>query len=777
VIVFDIIRTAGWLVGTILHGVLFAVLLEGRRERGTPGAYVTLAAAALSWTLGNLLVVFLGQFAGDRLPHLTQAASAMAVVGFGVLPSGVIHAGVVARREQFARPRLVVTLGYLPALAAAPAAWFALLVPRDEFVRFFRETPALIALLGAWFIAALVIAGRAISRRPPEGDRGADGARAAQARLGRSFGLGLLLLGATLAAAAVIEIAAGTGASVVGETALLFVMLMSLLPGGLVVYYVYRYQYMDLRLRRGLSFAAVVLAVLLAHALIIRRITDWLEDMYGMDFALLEGALVAGVVLAFEPARRRLQAAIDAGISPRRAKRRAFVSRLQGEIAALAPGDQRLVAARTRAGLEEAFDARAVVVLDAPEDFASEDFASGSGGGPSGAGGSPGPVAAPVSAAREAGPLLEWAAASGPRPVRREALPPAAARAAEMLGLEHVVAVGGGAGDGARGGDGGADTDADTPTGFIGLATDAAALGEGEAAALTSLASTLAAAARSARVVRRLVALEGKLAEAERLSSLGRLSATIAHEVKNPLSSIKTIVSVLRGELAGNEQASADLDVISDEVARLSTVVTNLLGVARPGKPPGEGSSLMLPPGGFDAREMLEGLLAVLGPDARRRGIEIETRFSPDTPRAASRESRIRSAAFQIILNAIEVTPEGGKVTVATGPSSESGKAPQGPGGRPGVAGGQAHSKVRPALTGVEIVVEDAGPGLPPGREDRVFDEFFSSKPGGTGLGLSIAKAEVEQAGGRIEAGWRADGERGARFRITLPAARRVAPT
>ena len=753
-IVFDIMRTAGWLVGTILHGVLFAVLLEGRRERGTPGAYVTLAGAALGWTLGNLLVVILGEFAGEKLPLLTRAASALAVAGFGLLPSGVIHAGVVARRERFRRPRLVVGLGYVPALAVAPAVWYALFVPRDEFMLFFRERPALLALLGAWFIAALVTAGRAISRLPPEGGKGV---RAAQARLGRSFGLGLLLLGGALTAAVVVEIAAGTRARVVGETALLFVMLMSLLPGGLVVYYVYRYQYMDLRLRRGLSFAAVVLAVLLAHALIIRRITDWLEMKYDMDFALLEGVLVAGVVLAFEPARRRLQAAIEAGMSPERARRRAFIARLQGEIAALPPGDLRLMAARTRSGLEEAFDAPAAVVLDAPEDVASappSDVA-----GVSSSVGPGGLVASPASAAGEAGPILEWASKADAPPARREALPPQAARAAERLGLEHVVAVGGGGRD--RGGE---------TVGFIGLATDAAALGEGEAAALTSLSSTLAAAARTARVVRRLVALEGKLAEAERLSSLGRLSATIAHEVKNPLSSIKTIVSVLRGELAGNEQASADLDVIAKEVERLSMVVANLLGVARPRRRPGEGTSLVPPPEGFDAREMLEGLLAVLGPDARRRGIEIETRFSPDTPRAASRESPVRSAAFQVILNAIEVTPAGGKVTVATGPSSGAGASP--------AAGAPSAARTSgTARSGVEIVVEDTGPGLPVGRESRVFDEFFSSKPGGTGLGLAIAKTEVERAGGRIEADWRADGARGARFRVTLPAARRVAPT
>jgi signal transduction histidine kinase len=286
-------------------------------------------------------------------------------------------------------------------------------------------------------------------------------------------------------------------------------------------------------------------------------------------------------------------------------------------------------------------------------------------------------------------------------------------------------------------------------------------LGEEDVSTLAALARTLAAAARDADVVRRLVSLEHKLAEAEKLSSLGRLSATIAHEVKNPLSSIKTIVGVLRESGAQGKSATADLEVIAREVNRLSTVVTNLLNVARPAKKPGEGTSVVPSPVGFDAREMLEGLLAVLGPDARRRGLVIETRFAEGTPRVWARESAVRQAVFQLILNAIEITPAGGVVTVSTRPVSDTtamreGQRPKGE---------------------IEIIVEDTGPGIPPDRLTRIFEPFVSMKSGGTGLGLSLANDEITSAKGRIEAGSRADGKRGARFRVVLPAATRLAPT
>ena len=748
-LVFEIIRTAGWLLGSILHGVLFAVLAEGRRERGTPLAYVGLAGAALLWNLGNLLVVFLGELTGDRTPSLARLASALAVVGFGMVPSILIHAAAVARRGAFGHPRVVIALAYLPALGVVPAVYWALRHPPKQFHEAFRQMPAIAGVVGAWVIVSLVIAGRTMrlpsSAEPPEA------ATSTRGRFGRSFGVGLIVLGVAFAATWAMELAAPTGRSLVGETALVFVMLLSLLPGGVVLYYVYRYHYMDLRIRRGLAFAAVIVAAFLAHALLIRPLTDRLEETYRVNFALLEGLLVVAVVVLFEPVRRRLQAAVDAALAPEGARRREKLAALRAEIASLPPGDLRPIVARTRAGLEEAFGGPAVVVLDTPgveSQGRAETLHS-----------------APTQSFRVVSALIEWSARAPDEPTGRESLPEAVARAAGRLGLGHLVPVRAEGGEGkatgaaARSGSDGKTTR--RGLGFIGLSElpSGGVLGEEDASALEAVGRALAAAAKGAGVVRKLLSLEQKLAEAEKLSSLGRLSATIAHEVKNPLSSIKTIVTVLKKELVGNEQATRDLDVVAREVGRLSEVVTNLLAVARPSRRPGEGTSLVPPPGGFDAREMLEGLLAVLGPDARRRGVELVTDFAPGTPRVRARESSVRQAVFQLLLNAIEVTPEGGEVRLSTGPAAVS-------------ADGKAGDESR-----TRIVVEDTGPGLPTDRPERVFDEFFTTKPDGTGLGLAIAKEEIERAGGKIEAAARADGKPGARFVMTLPAAKRASPT
>jgi signal transduction histidine kinase len=566
----------------------------------------------------------------------------------------------------------------------------------------------------------------------------------------------LIVLGVAFAGMWAMELAAPTGRSLVGEVALVFAMLLSLLPGGVVLYYVYRYHYMDLRIRRGLAFAAVIVAAFLAHALLIRPLTDGLEETYGVNFALLEGLLVVAVVILFEPVRRRLQVAVDAALAPEGARRREKLAALRAEIASLAPGDLRPVVARTRAGLEEAFGGPAVVVLDTPgvESQGREETLH----------------SAPTQSFRVVSDIIEWSAKAPDEPTGRESLPETVARAAGRLGLGHLVPVRA-EGEGNEGDEGkttgvaaGSDPDGNSARralGFIGLSElpSGGVLGEEDASALEAVGRALAAAAKEAAVVRKLLSLEQKLAEAEKLSSLGRLSATIAHEVKNPLSSIKTIVTVLKKELAGNEQATRDLGVVEREVGRLSDVVTNLLAVARPSRQPGESTSLIPPPAGFDAREMLEGLLAVLGPDARRRGIALVTEFAPEPPRVLARESRVRQAVFQLLLNAIEVTPEGGEVRLSTGSSAVS-------------AEGKADEGLR-----TRIVVEDTGPGLPVGRSERVFDEFFSTKPGGTGLGLAIAKEEIERAGGTIEAAARADGKKGARFVMTLPAAKRASPT
>ena len=120
----------------------------------------------------------------------------------------------------------------------------------------------------------------------------------------------------------------------------------------------------------------------------------------------------------------------------------------------------------------------------------------------------------------------------------------------------------------------------------------------------------------------------------------------------------------------------------------------------------------------------------------------------------------MRQAIFQLVLNAIEVTPEGGTVTLHTGVGTC----------RPPKKGGDT-------VPGVEIIIEDTGPGIPEDGEESIFEPFFSQKPGGTGLGLAIAKEEIEHSGGTIEAGPRTDGLAGARFRVVLPAAKRLAPT
>jgi signal transduction histidine kinase len=741
-LVFETIRIAGWLVGTILHGLLLAVLIDGRRKRGTALAYSWLIGSALLWHLGNLLVAFLGELTGNKLPAFLDAARILATVGFGLLPSTLIHTAVVARIDLFKRPRLIIVLGYVPVLSLAPVAYGMVSMGSDAFLKAFQQSAPALGFVGAWFVAALAMTARimSVSAKTPETER-------EHFRFRRAFGVGLFALAVALALAVAVEVITGGGRSYVAETLRVFVMLMSLLPGGLFFYHIYRYRYLDLTLRRGLSVAALVLAVFLAHGLLVKRITTALEEKYGVDFALLEGALVVGIVLLFEPARRRVQFALDAALAADRSWRRSQLTALQSEVALLPPGDLRLIVVRAREGLSNAFGTPVTVALRVPWSVASDDDDP-----------EDDVACSPARPSSEITPLLNWAAsemAVPGDPVSIDSLPPGAGLVGDKLSLTDIIPI-----------------RDDTPSdrmrgskravGFIGLGRRAKgqALGEEDVSSLGALASSLAVAARDADAVRRSVSLEHKLAEAEKLSSLGKLSATIAHEVKNPLSSIKTIVGVLRESGAGGPSADADLEVIAREVDRLSKVVTNLLNVARPAKKPGEGTAVAPSPEGFDAREMLEGLLSVLGPDARRRGLNVKTRFAPGTPRVWARESAVRQAVFQLILNAIEVTPAGGTVSVSAEAASATGAA-------------KAGHELRGC---VAIIVEDTGPGVPADKVDRIFEPFVSLKAGGTGLGLALAKEEIERAEGTIEADTRLDGRGGARFRVVLPAAARLAP-
>jgi signal transduction histidine kinase len=222
--------------------------------------------------------------------------------------------------------------------------------------------------------------------------------------------------------------------------------------------------------------------------------------------------------------------------------------------------------------------------------------------------------------------------------------------------------------------------------------------------------------------------LEIQLQESERLAALGRMVASVSHEIKTPLGIIRST-----GELLGSQveegPAQKLCGVIIEECSRLNRIVTEFLDFARPLSP-------NLRP--CQVEEILERNLNALAPELERRGVKVERRFTAPAQTMADPDLLYR-AFLNVLVNALQAMPQGGTLTVAIQPADSG---------------------------GFRVEVADTGGGIAPEALERVFEPFFTLKEKGSGLGLSIVKSIVEAHRGGIEIKSRPG--RGTRVNITI---------
>ncbi len=250
---------------------------------------------------------------------------------------------------------------------------------------------------------------------------------------------------------------------------------------------------------------------------------------------------------------------------------------------------------------------------------------------------------------------------------------------------------------------------------------------------LDATARRVAGPLAASRAVIRLRRLDGEVRRLDRLASLGTLAAEIAHEVRNPLVSVKTFLQLLPERGDDPEFTTRFLEVASQELQRMERLLELVIDYPR-GRDQEERASAAA------ALATLEELLVHL---THSRGIELEVQRDARLPDVAVTEDGLRQALLNLALNAIEATPDGGSVRLSG-------------------------ARVR---GGVELRVADQGPGIPEEECDRVFELFHSTRPGGHGgIGLAVTRRIVEEAGGTIQIGKAPGG--GAEFRVWLPVAR-----
>jgi two-component system sensor histidine kinase HydH len=229
--------------------------------------------------------------------------------------------------------------------------------------------------------------------------------------------------------------------------------------------------------------------------------------------------------------------------------------------------------------------------------------------------------------------------------------------------------------------------------------------------------------------------LEEKVRRSEKLAAVGKLAAGVAHEIRNPLSSIRGFAQFLRHALADRPKDREYAEIMVKEVDRMNRVVTDLLTFARP-------LEAELAP--TDLQELLEHVLRLVNADAQGRGVEIHKNISENLPAIDLDANQVTQCLLNLTLNALQALDAGGSIEVGATMAAD-------------------YSKLL-------IWVEDDGSGIPAVDLDKVFDPFFTTREQGTGLGLAIVHTIVENHNGEIRVQSPVpEKNKGARFTISIP--------
>ena len=235
-----------------------------------------------------------------------------------------------------------------------------------------------------------------------------------------------------------------------------------------------------------------------------------------------------------------------------------------------------------------------------------------------------------------------------------------------------------------------------------------------------------------------LVAMQNRVAQSEKLASLGMLSAGVAHEINNPLGGILSLTALALEDLPPNDPARPNLEEVVRQSERCREIVKGLLEFSRQQE---AGSDLI------DVRQVIDETLALMSKQALFLNVKVDKKYDADMPMVLADRSQLQQVFINIIMNAVQAMGEHGELAVEVTATDD---------------------------TSVEIRIADTGCGIPAADIDRVFDPFYTTKPEGegTGLGLSIAYGIITKHRGTITIA--SEPGQGTVVTISLPASPRV---
>lgn len=688
----EVLQLVGYSIGAVLPLWLAALLLSHRRKLAPlERVLFVLALSICGWHTSNLVITLHRLFGLSNEQWITvlRLADTIAVICITFAYSLLLHVHTHLWANASSRPltrgeKIGVYSSYLPTLflgLAVSKIWIGNYAPMLVKTRVFVLP---FAFWVAYVLGRIALTELRIARQT---------SNPSERRIMRTLAASFVAVGLVIFAAIALGVGEGTPLGLYLKTV---ANLGSLLPSALLAYYIYRYRYLELVIEGSLVVATFAAVVLTIYLYFIRTFGEWATHRFGVRAGVIEAVLILGLTLAAAPLRKWIEQRFQNLFERQATLYREIVDRIGahgGKYKEL-PELLRFVEQRSA----QALGLREVRVVVA-------DSADTTGEAPSGVSFSEQTRSDPwIEQVIRASRNSEWApvednpalATQGFRiayPLRRQD---------RTVGLLLVDGPGGS------------------------LTPDARAV-------LGILAGQTAVAIEDCRLVEENVRLERQLGEQERLAALGQMAATVAHEIKNPLSSIKSIAQVMSEDEDLSRAYARDLSLIVGETDRLSRSVTQLLSFART-QGPGE-----LP---CRIEELINSVTELLRPESEARGVSVQRAIETNEELSGIAAAAVRDSVSNLLLNAIQATPEGGRIKVEAR-----------------LLNGQAL-----------IAIDDGGSGVAPEIKQRIWEPFFTTKQRGTGLGLAIVRKRMEEAGGSARLAATPNGE-GARFELRVPIA------
>ncbi|HET9710436.1 MAG TPA: ATP-binding protein [Pyrinomonadaceae bacterium] len=671
----EILQVIGYSIGALLPLWMLFQLVTHRSKLSSIERILALLALTMGgWHTSNLVVTLHGLFdlGFDTWTTLLRVADTVAVVSITFAYSFLLHVHLhlwanAQGRSLTKSEHLRVYLSYVPTV------FLLLAMPQlwtGDYAPMFTKLSFFVIPFAFWiaYVLGLIALTELLIARKSR--------NRSEKRIMRTLAASFIGIGVVIFAALAAGVGAGTTAGLYLKT---FANLGSLLPSVLLAYYIYRYRYLEIIIEKSLVVVTFATVVLTVYVFGIRTIGDWMTQRYGVRPGLVEALLILALALLAAPLRGWLAQRFHQLFEREAALYKEIVARI-GSYA----GQYKDLSDLLHFVEERTTDALGLRSLRI--------FVDGSN-----------PDAQPwIKQTLETSRQNNW------EPVEDDPLiTDQGFKLAYPLRREDKV------------------------EGLLALDAASASLTPDARSILGLLADQIAIAIDDSRLLGENLRLERELAEQERLASLGRMAATVAHEIKNPLSAIKSIAQVMREDEGLRNEYERDLGLIVGETDRLSQSVTQLLSFARKESPAVQPLSV---------DELLRSVVDLFRANAKEQGIALDCDVKVEAQLAGKSVSALRDALSNLLLNALQATPHGGRVELIAAASDGE----------------------------LLISVQDSGAGVPADLRERIWEPFFTTRQRGTGLGLAIVRKRVQEVGGSASLDVSRNG-RGALFQLRVP--------